>query len=245
MKVFRTLCLALATLIPVAAMSQAYPSKPVKIIVPYAAGGTGDILARLVAQELTKQTGQSFVVDNRTGAGGLIGYGAGAKSAGDGYTLVAMDSSYTMFPGLFGERVDWNIETDLVPISMYARAAFALAVLRAFSIPPSVISLIDFLRVGGAFDGFPVGRILAVLRRIPRGYVLDDLRRRPPIPGPLGTPMGGRGAVIVLTLTDLSSPLNAGSVASFMIRSPPPPRTLFTLYFVGSGAIACLLIENG
>ena len=128
MKVFRTLCMALATLIPVAAMSQAYPSKPVKIIVPYAAGGTGDILARLVAQELTKQTGQSFVVDNRTGAGGLIGYGAGAKSAGDGYTLVAMDSSYTMFPGLFGERVDWNIETDLVPISMYARAAFALAV---------------------------------------------------------------------------------------------------------------------
>jgi tripartite-type tricarboxylate transporter receptor subunit TctC len=128
MTFFRTLCMALAIVLPGAASAQAYPAKPAKIIVPYAAGGTGDILARLIAQELTKQTGQSFVVENRTGAGGLIGYGAGAKSAGDGYTLVAMDSSYTMFPGLYGERVDWNIETDLVPVSMYARAAFALAV---------------------------------------------------------------------------------------------------------------------
>ena len=128
MKFFRTLCLIASALAASAALDQSYPTKPVKVIVPYAAGGTGDILARLISQELTRQTGQSFVVENRTGAGGMIGYGAGAKSAGDGYTLVAMDSSYTMFPGLYGERVNWNIETDLIPVSMYGRAAFALAV---------------------------------------------------------------------------------------------------------------------
>jgi tripartite-type tricarboxylate transporter receptor subunit TctC len=128
MKLLRFACALLALLFAAAAPAQTYPSKPVKIIVPYAAGGTGDIMARLVAQELGKQTGQSFVVENRTGAGGLIGYGAAARSAGDGYTLVAMDSSYTMFPGLYGSRVDWNIETDLVPISLYGRSAFALAV---------------------------------------------------------------------------------------------------------------------
>lgn len=128
MKIFRTACAWLALLFAAAAPAQTYPAKPVKIIVPYAAGGTGDILARLVAQELTRQTEQSFVVENRTGAGGLIGYGAAAKSPGDGYTLVAMDSSYTMFPGLHGARVDWNIDTDLVPISLYGRSAFALAV---------------------------------------------------------------------------------------------------------------------
>lgn len=128
MKFFRKLCITLTLGLSALASAQTYPSKPVKLIVPYAAGGTGDILARLIAQELSKQTGQSFVVENRTGAGGLIGYGAGAKAVGDGYTLVAMDSSYTMFPGLYGERVDWNIETDLVPVSMYGRAAFALAV---------------------------------------------------------------------------------------------------------------------
>ncbi len=128
MKFLGLACLVMSMLFSTPSMAQGYPSKPVKVIVPYAPGGTGDILARLIAQELTKQTGQSFVVDNRTGAGGLIGYGAGAKAVGDGYTLVAMDSSYTMFPGLHGERLDWNIETDLIPISMYARAAFALAV---------------------------------------------------------------------------------------------------------------------
>ena len=108
------------------AHAQPYPARPVKIIVPYAVGGTGDILARLVAQEITRSSGQSFVVENRTGAGGLIGYGAAAKSTGDGYTLIAMDSSYTMYPGLHGDKIDWNIETDLIPISLYARAAFAL-----------------------------------------------------------------------------------------------------------------------
>ena len=128
MKIFSFACVLFSMLFSSSAMAQAYPSKPVKVIVPYAAGGTGDILARLVAQELTKQTGQSFIVENRTGAGGLIGYGAGAKATGDGYTLVAMDSSYTMFPGLHGERLDWNIEADLIPVSMYARAAFVMAV---------------------------------------------------------------------------------------------------------------------
>ena len=128
MEMLRIACTLLALLFVSAAPAQTYPTKPVKVIVPYAAGGTGDILARLVAQELSKQTGQSFVVENRTGAGGLIGYGAAAKSPGDGYTLVAMDSSYTMFPGLYGPRVDWNVETDLVPVALYGRAAFALAV---------------------------------------------------------------------------------------------------------------------
>lgn len=126
MKLLRIASLVFATLCSTVAVAQGYPSKPVKIIVPYAAGGTGDLLARLIAQELSKQTGQSFVVENRTGAGGLIGYGAAAKAPGDGYTLVAMDSSYTMFPGLYGPRVDWNVETDLIPISLYSRAAFAM-----------------------------------------------------------------------------------------------------------------------
>lgn len=126
MKLFRFACALVALLFTAAGSAQSYPAKPVKVIVPYAAGGTGDILARLVATELSKQTGQSFVVENRTGAGGLIGYGAAAKSVGDGYTLVAMDSSYTMFPGLYGSRVDWNIEADLLPISLYGRSPFAM-----------------------------------------------------------------------------------------------------------------------
>ncbi len=118
--------LAMVALMWGTASAQPYPNRPVKIIVPYAAGGTGDILARMIAQEITRASGHSFVVENRTGAGGLIGYGAAAKSAGDGYTLVAMDSTLTMYPGLHGEKLDWNVESDLLPVSMYARSAFAL-----------------------------------------------------------------------------------------------------------------------
>jgi len=119
--------LALGFMLPAASvLAQSYPARPVKIIVPYAVGGTGDILARLIAQEITRAAGQSVLVENRTGAGGLIGYGAAAKSAGDGYTLIAMDSTLTMYPGLHGDKLDWNVETDLLPISMYARSAFAL-----------------------------------------------------------------------------------------------------------------------
>ena len=70
-----------------AAMAQAYPSKPVTIVVPFAAGGTTDILARIIGQALTAELGQSVVVDNRAGAGGNIGGQAAAKATPDGHTL--------------------------------------------------------------------------------------------------------------------------------------------------------------
>jgi tripartite-type tricarboxylate transporter receptor subunit TctC len=78
---------AAAAALPLAATAQAYPSKPVTIVVPFAAGGTTDILARVIGQALTKELGQSAIVDNRAGAGGNIGAALAAKAAPDGYTL--------------------------------------------------------------------------------------------------------------------------------------------------------------
>ena len=69
------------------ALSQPYPSKPIRLIVPYAPGGGVDIVARALAQELTKRLGQQIIVDNRTGAGGNIGSDAVAKATPDGYTF--------------------------------------------------------------------------------------------------------------------------------------------------------------
>src|SRR3981081_4463008 len=122
------------------AVSAEYPSKPVKIIVPFAVGGTGDIVARIIGcgigHKITrciigltigKNTGAAFIVENRTGAGGLIGYEAGAKSPGDGYTFVATDATYTMLPGLYG-KLNWDQANDLVPVTISAQAPFVVIV---------------------------------------------------------------------------------------------------------------------
>lgn len=95
----KTLLLALglvATALATSAAAQAYPGKPVKIIVPFAAGGPADNYARFIAQRLQDALGQSFVVDNRPGAGSIIGTDIVAKAAPDGYTLLMMSNTHTV-----------------------------------------------------------------------------------------------------------------------------------------------------
>ena len=104
-----------------------YPDRPVRIIVPFAATGVADLLARVVAQKITEQTGKAVIVENRTGAGGRIGYEAGAKAAPDGYTFVATDVTYTMMPALY-PALAWNAATDLVPVALLANMPFVVAV---------------------------------------------------------------------------------------------------------------------
>src|SRR6202790_839422 len=121
--------LLFALLLGASALANAaeYPSKPVKIIVPFAVGGTGDIVARIIALTMGKNTGAAFIVENRTGAGGRIGYEAGARSPGDGYTFVATDATYTMLPGLYG-KLNWDQTNDLVPVTISALAPFVVIV---------------------------------------------------------------------------------------------------------------------
>jgi tripartite-type tricarboxylate transporter receptor subunit TctC len=121
------LLLAVLLVASLLAMAAEYPSKPVKIIVPFAVGGTGDIVARNIALAMGKDTGAAFIVENRTGAGGRIGYEAGARSAGDGYTFVATDATYTMLPGLYG-KLNWDQANDLVPVTISAQAPFVVIV---------------------------------------------------------------------------------------------------------------------
>jgi tripartite-type tricarboxylate transporter receptor subunit TctC len=94
----------------------AYPTKPVKIIVPYSAGGPADIYARFVGDRLQKQTGQPFVVENRPGAGAIIGTDAVAKSAPDGYTLLMMSNTHTVNESLITKK-PYSLLRDLAPIA--------------------------------------------------------------------------------------------------------------------------------
>jgi tripartite-type tricarboxylate transporter receptor subunit TctC len=98
------------------ALAQTYPSKTVKIIVPFAAGGPADNYARFMAQRLQDSLGQSFVVENRPGAGAIIGTDAAAKSAPDGYTLLLMSNAQTVNETLIPNK-PYQLLRDFVPIA--------------------------------------------------------------------------------------------------------------------------------
>ena len=115
-----------ATALPVRA--DAYPDKPVKLIVPYAPGGTTDILARIVATRLQTELGQPFVVDNRPGAGGAVGSAYAAKQPADGYTLVMMvESSHAVNPNVY-QKTAYDPVKDFAPISNLADVPNVLVV---------------------------------------------------------------------------------------------------------------------
>jgi tripartite-type tricarboxylate transporter receptor subunit TctC len=124
----RFFSVTLLALVPFAALAQAWPAKPVRIIVPFAAGGATDVVARLLAQKLTEAWGQTVVVENRAGAGGNIGADAVAKSPGDGYTLLmASGSIVTANPHMY-KAMPFDAARDLVPITNVATGPQVIAV---------------------------------------------------------------------------------------------------------------------
>ncbi len=106
---------------------QAYPAKPVRIIVPNAPSGLADVSARIVAAKLSEALGQQFIVENRVGAGSTLGTAAAVRAAPDGYTLLAVFDSHATNPHLF-KSLDYNTVTDLAPISLLVRGPLVLVV---------------------------------------------------------------------------------------------------------------------
>ena len=98
------------------AWGQAYPAKPVKIIVPFAAGGPADIYARFIGNKLQEALGQSFVIEDRPGGGSLIGTDAAAKSPADGYTLLMMSNTHTVNESLIPSK-PFDLLRDFAPVA--------------------------------------------------------------------------------------------------------------------------------
>ncbi|MBI4190371.1 MAG: tripartite tricarboxylate transporter substrate binding protein [Betaproteobacteria bacterium] len=128
--------MALATSAFVATASaqpqQTYPNRPIRFVVPFATGGGGDIVARLFGQKLADAFGQQVVIDNRAGAGGIVGAELAAKASPDGYTLLMVSISHTVLPSLH-KKLPYDIVKDLAPVSMLV--SFPLLLVAHPSVP--------------------------------------------------------------------------------------------------------------
>jgi tripartite-type tricarboxylate transporter receptor subunit TctC len=147
----RAVCLAALALLAASATGLAadtYPSRPVRLIVPFAAGGLNDVVARLVAPHLERALGQPFIVDNRPAASGIVGTDATAKAPPDGYTLLMVASSFTVIPAT-RPSVPYDSERDLAPIIMVAKNSML------FLVNPKVPanSLAEFVALARAEPG--------------------------------------------------------------------------------------------
>jgi tripartite-type tricarboxylate transporter receptor subunit TctC len=124
----RRFCCALALLVPLAAFAQAWPDKPIRMLVGFSPGGFTDVLARLVGQKLHERLGQPVVIENKPGAAGTIAADQVAKSKPDGYTLLMGHSnSNSIAPALY-PKLPYDIHKDFTPIVLVASTPFTLSV---------------------------------------------------------------------------------------------------------------------
>jgi len=128
--------------------AETYPSKSVRVVVPFAPGGSVDTTARVISQQLTEQLGRQFIVDNRTGASGTIANAIVAKSAPDGYTLMMADTSTAIAGSLF-KSLPFDVARDFAPITEIMRAPQVMVVNASLN----VSTLKDFLALAQANPG--------------------------------------------------------------------------------------------
>ena len=122
----KRLAVLLISLLSLPAIAQQYPTKPVRIIVPFAPGGGSDFIARFMAQRLTETLGSQVIVENKPGAGGVLGIEAGVKSAPDGYNLTLIASSYTVNPSIY--KLNFDPYADITPIIQISQGPLLVVV---------------------------------------------------------------------------------------------------------------------
>lgn len=165
--------LLLATALGLAAFgaaAQAYPNRPVKVIIPFPPGGTLDTVGRMLAQKLGEQMGQSFVVENRPGGNGTIGADAVAKAQGDGYTLLFNASTFVTAP-MTMKSVPYGVIKDFAPVALVAKAPLSVAINKDLPVT-DVKSLLSYARANPGKMSFAVGSIGSA------GHLATELLKR-------------------------------------------------------------------
>ncbi|MGO4330860.1 Bug family tripartite tricarboxylate transporter substrate binding protein [Cupriavidus sp. 2TAF22] len=206
-----------------AAQAEGYPAKPIQMIVPQAPGGTNDIVARLVAADLSQRLGQQVVVENRPGAGGNIGTQAAARSAPDGYTLLmTISSTQAINPSLY-RQVPFDPVRDFEPISPVASVPNVLVANPAFPARtlPELISMAkakpDFYRYASAGNG-TLNHLLGEMLNSMAGIKLEHVPYKGVAPA-LNDVLGNQVPLAFASLPSVLAHIKAGKVRALGVSS--------------------------
>jgi tripartite-type tricarboxylate transporter receptor subunit TctC len=222
-KIAAALCAA-ALLYAGAASAQAWPSKPIRLMVPFPPGGSTDIVSRIVAQKLSERLGQPIVIENRGGGGGTIGTAVVARSAPDGYNLtVASTSTHVVAPGVYA-KLDYDPVKDFAPIGLMAVSPYLLVVNPA--VPAKTLKELvalakaqpGKLNYASAGIGSTTHLAMEMLKSVTNTYMLH-------IPysgnGPAGTAVvSGQVEILFGSLPALLSQAKSGRVRALAVGTP-------------------------
>ncbi len=218
------LSLLLASAAAPAAMAQsAFPNKPVRLVVPFAAGGPNDVMARVLAQRLTQDTGQSWVVENKAGAGGVVGTDAVAKASPDGYTLAFISGPYTMAPALMA-KMPYDSVKDLVAVTKVAESPMVMMV-PSTSPHRSARELMDFARKNPEKVNYGSGGVGSTphLTTELLGTVTNAKFTHVPYKGggeSIKALMGGEIDLLIDSITSTEAPIATGRVRPVAVGLP-------------------------
>jgi tripartite-type tricarboxylate transporter receptor subunit TctC len=225
---FVTLVIAMMTAVTSGALAQTFPSKPLRIIVPFAAGGAADITSRLLGEHLSKALGQSVVVDNRPGAGAVIGYELGAKSPADGHTMLIVFPSFVINPSV--RKVQYDPIKDFRAVTQVSSLSMTITVHPALP-AKSVKELVALARArpGEISYGTPgVGTIQHVLGELFKLSVNVNIVHVPysGLAPAMTALAGGHIVTVVGNLFEVAPFAKAGKVRPIVITTEPRSELL-------------------
>lgn len=168
--IFKTLLTFVVALTVSTVSAQGYPSKPVRVIIPFPPGGTLDAVGRMLAQKLSEQLGQQFVIENKPGGNGIIGADIVAKAPADGYTLLFNASTFTSAP-MTMRQVPYSVDKDFAPIALVAKAPLSVAINKNLPVT-DIKSLIAYAKTEQGNATFATGSIGSA------GHLATELLKR-------------------------------------------------------------------
>ncbi len=228
MKTFLCLAAALLLQVPLQALAQAFPAKPVRLIVPFPPGGATDIIGRLIASRLQESWGQTVLVDNKPGAGSVLGTDLVAKSAPDGYTMGVVVTAHVINPSL-RSSLPYDTLKDFAGVGQIAQAHIALAAHPSFeaSTVPELIELAKRNPGKIAYASPGSGSALHLTMELLKSATGIDLVHVPYKGGAAATQdvLGGRVPLLVDLHFAAAPQLKAGKLKALALMSPKRPAS--------------------